>query len=259
MNIRHQRLGSPPRGQIWSRGFTLIELLVVVALISLIIAMLLPALSKVRQASHLTVCASNQGQLGAALHTYMLEHQQSFPPKYSGSQFSWWGQSGTGSGYGNTAADSMGPEDRVLNTWLGGPYQFGAKLPMTLCPADTGGKSSTGVAFASHGGFFGTSYGSNTHTSEIYGGVVDMSGGNPGRGRTIRAIRSPARMVVAADNGAYGPQWWTASQWNTHGGGAWYWHGAMSWNLMFADGHVALTQTIAQTLSTPTYTFHRHQ
>ncbi len=235
-------------------------MLLVVAVISILIAMLLPALSKMRQATWITVCASNQRQLGGGLQTYMLENHQSFPPKHVGSQFSWWGQSGTGAGYGNTAADNMGPEDRVLNAYIGGPHQYGAKLPMTLCPADTGGQSSTGAAFASHGGFYGTSYGSNTHTSDVYGGLVDHANGMPGRGRTIRAVKSPARMVVAADNGAYCPQWWTVGQWTTYGGGAWYWHGqAMTWNLMFADGHVTFTETAVQTLSAPAYTFHRNQ
>ena len=70
--IRHSPLGI-------RRAFTLIELLVVIAIIGVLAGMLLPVMSKAKEAGRGTVCLSNLRQLGLGLQLYVQDSNNRMP------------------------------------------------------------------------------------------------------------------------------------------------------------------------------------
>ncbi len=82
--IRVKNHSEPPSidPMVWPtgiRGFTLIELLVVISIIALLIAILLPALGKAKEAAIRMSCLSQQRQISLALLVYASDHKGWFP------------------------------------------------------------------------------------------------------------------------------------------------------------------------------------
>ena len=61
------------------KGFTLVELLVVIAIIALLMGILMPALSRVRQIAFRLVCGTNLSGIGKAMLIYANDYEDELP------------------------------------------------------------------------------------------------------------------------------------------------------------------------------------
>ena len=71
---------SSPKTGVRAAGFTLIELLVVIAILALLAAIILPTLSRAKQAGYNAVCVSNLHQWALALNMYVQDCSVYPPP-----------------------------------------------------------------------------------------------------------------------------------------------------------------------------------
>jgi prepilin-type N-terminal cleavage/methylation domain-containing protein/prepilin-type processing-associated H-X9-DG protein len=113
-------------------GFTLIELLMVLAIISLLVAILLPSLSLVRARARLLGCGANLRSLATAWIAYVQDHDGRF---YQGPN--------ANVNYGGwKGIEDQGHWPRPLNPWVGlsGPDGVNERTAKVFrCPADRGG------------------------------------------------------------------------------------------------------------------------
>jgi prepilin-type N-terminal cleavage/methylation domain-containing protein/prepilin-type processing-associated H-X9-DG protein len=125
------------------KGFTLIELLVVIAIIALLMAILLPALQRVRKQVRAVVCQSNLSQWGRILALYLEDSQGRFARGPDGGIWLLRGAFLTG--------DEPNQPDDTL-------YHFRTQ-EIGLCPMAVKPDRAGGLLFAPVGGSGGSTFG----------------------------------------------------------------------------------------------------
>lgn len=111
---RCNNLWRKPEKKSCKTGFTLIELLVVIAIIPILAAILLPVLSKSKEAALAVACLNNTKELGIAIKAYCDENGDYFPQVTP-----WW---------------TVGPYTNKHVIRCGGEWFQGGFVPNTIAP-----------------------------------------------------------------------------------------------------------------------------
>ena len=223
-------------------GFTLIELLVVVAVISLLMAILLPALSAARRLAKRSLCGTQLRQISHAWIMYLDDHDGRF---YQGTNANlnyggWRGDPNLGSGVAGVS--------RPLKAYLNLPddiiHRDDAKV--FCCPADRGGipgKDLTTRVYEIQG----TSYNANIFLiGQDWCGSFSAKTAPLDEQISLRLPRmnikrasQPSRLLLLGDYGwinQWRPQPLPIPSWKTVA----EWHGKPdAYSMAFLDGHAA--------------------
>ena len=114
------------------KGFTLIELLVVIAIIAMLLAILMPALSKVKKIAQRVVCATNLKGMGTAQVVYANDYDDEYAVQGGGLAHTW---SNVTDNWQNAQGDTTNPTNTVGNITVG------ASLYLLVREADVSPKS----------------------------------------------------------------------------------------------------------------------
>jgi prepilin-type N-terminal cleavage/methylation domain-containing protein/prepilin-type processing-associated H-X9-DG protein len=157
------------------RGFTLVELLVVIAIIAILMALLVPAVQKVRQAANRAICLNNLKQIALGMHNYH-SAKGSFPAggsKYHGSGtwqlliLPYIEQSQLFSlyqGYDSSVVDGMWTGSNLANV-------SSKQVAVCVCPSDTnakpGGQTYAGTTYHNYAVNFGNTAVSDSNSNGV--------------------------------------------------------------------------------------------
>ena len=206
-------------------GFTFVELGISLSVVSILLAILLPALSSARMSSWRALCAGNQRVLSQAWSNYLDSNQGRFPVLYDQAAWMYGGVR-----FSRVDGSPFLDHGRPLNRYLPGQHPGVQDEELFRCPADQGIRgehSEVGTGRRTAFEAFGTSYRANTR---LIGPRTEEAWADQGLPRA--AITTAAsRLVVMGD-----AVWYEVREGT---GRLATWHGVPdAGNMLFLDGSV---------------------
>jgi prepilin-type processing-associated H-X9-DG protein len=134
-----QFIPAPRRARCFTGAFSMVELLMVIAIIAILTALLLPALSKAKSRAQNAACLNNLKGLELCLHFYTADYTDYFVPNNSVAVFT---PTTNGPTFNNltglswlpdTDADTELDPSNIVNGLL---YSYNRSLPIYHCPSD---------------------------------------------------------------------------------------------------------------------------
>jgi prepilin-type N-terminal cleavage/methylation domain-containing protein/prepilin-type processing-associated H-X9-DG protein len=208
------------------KAFTLIELLVVIVIVGLLAALLMPAMGKAREGARRAMCINNLRQHGVAWYLYMEEHNDCFPPPYTGelppeettNQWFFGGKAGSSS-----LSSPITAGKRILNKYLQIYNDSDPGVEVFHCPDDI--KPATGMS-ASMFDYFGNSYEANDRIIYYY---------TDGHGLPMSMVTSDRSKVYLEKEYPFNKPGHSGRGYISGGGG----QDKTPVMVLFVDGHVA--------------------
>jgi len=234
------------------RGFTLIELLVVVAIITALLAILLPSLNKAISVANTAVCMSQQKQVHMAITSYHASNHLRYAPRLN------WGR-----WYSNVAKKT--PIDNLhANAYWGVAYAdeigFEAGRQLFNCPEALDSDMNTVSSNPSLGYTDGTFEAGHVYNTYGFNGLRDSiaisQGASKGApfyddaapgdpGVTLAAIKNPAGIIEFQDAFEHnldgnGDMPWSFTQWSGGQNREYFRHHLdTAGNVVWGDGHAS--------------------
>ncbi len=207
------------RRRVWV-ALTLVELLVVLAIVSLLAALLFPALAKAREQSRKAVCAFNLRQIGVALMMYVQDCDEAFPN--DGNPYLWWGR------YWRWL---LMPYLGLLQKHSGNPLMATSGVPgILLCPSDdVAPKKWDSTSYGYSAAFYHSPEQIEQMTTEDLYKRDPCNYPHPNVTQYLAQVRYPSRKAVFAE-------WLSNHEPVENDKGWWDWEGGG--NYLFVDGHV---------------------